>query len=159
MPRAPWATPDQETFLFARLDDYKSAQKKSCYTHFWPTLYEDWEKEFPTHEQVLPGQDPNNLTEGDRQILQEAIQERRNVSYNLKPLLNALVTPDPSNSRPGTGGNAISALAQHNKHRPNSRKNYLLHAPEFLTRLKFTPNCAMKTKLSLWQWRGAMRKT
>lgn len=84
MPRAPWATPAQETFLFARLEDYKDAQKKSSYTHFWPVLYEDWEKEFPTHEKILPGQDLTNITEEDRKRLQETIKERRNVRYNSK---------------------------------------------------------------------------
>lgn len=82
MPRAPWATPAQETFLFARLEEYKEAQKKGSYTRFWPALFEDWEKEFPTDEECFPGQDLGNITEDKKKRLQEALKERRNVRYN-----------------------------------------------------------------------------
>jgi hypothetical protein len=80
MPREPWATPAQEHFLFARLEEYKDAQSKGSYSHFWPVLYEEWEKEFPRHDEIFPGQDPGTFTEADRDRLQEGIKERRNVS-------------------------------------------------------------------------------
>jgi hypothetical protein len=93
MLHATWAMPVQGIFLFDCLEDYKEAQRKGSYMHFWPVLYKNWEKEYPTHEEILPGQDLSNITEGDQKRLQEGIKERCNIHYNLKSWLDTLVTP------------------------------------------------------------------
>lgn len=97
MPRETWATPDQEDFLLGLLDEYKDAQIAGSYMRFWPALFEEWEKQYPSHQEVFPGTDLNSLSEDDQTKLREFIQKKRNVRDDQILELHKLRIPGGSN--------------------------------------------------------------
>ena len=83
MPRKPWATKEQTTFLEERVERFRKCKSadRQAYTDFWEETNNAWFNHWPEHESVFPGLPKANFTEDQRKAVQVAIEARVSVSY------------------------------------------------------------------------------
>ncbi|KAG6804803.1 hypothetical protein H0H92_015447, partial [Tricholoma furcatifolium] len=72
-----WASPDQRNFLSSQLPSYFAAQKGGDFTGFWATLFETWEVQFPTRENLFPGRQFQDLSADEQKLVSNAIESKR----------------------------------------------------------------------------------